>query len=733
MIKQLQQDNQNRLSKINDEINEYHDSISSFSIIEDENFKNSLNDKSSNSLTSLNENLKKYELQMKNLNDLWVVKGLIQEIEGVLHPDVDSTDLESLIVNVNKLKNKLASLNDNLLIKNELLMKYEELMNEISSLISTLFYKFLPSAREFHQVVNDIQFDQFMKIIDELNEYSEKINLNDLVNDYKITWENILLKINKTNHLDESLEFHEGESSLDSFFQSIINFTKFINMINLSSLKNLYQLKLSNKLINFISENIDSLINSPNENLVKIIKDLNETHWNLSIELNLSNMKEKLNSVYQNWLMENYIDKIRSKFKSYDLKDTQLNEIKINIDKTRLAQMEERLSMMDQKLDRAMSEERGDEDGWDQGWGDKEDPDGTLNDTIDGDWNEDGWDEWDKEEQPSKGPTKSEPKTEESKNNEDDQWDSWEKEESTGDNKADEDGWDDGWNEWDDPEQKEAQAGPVKQSQPKANVASASAASQNMSTTTTIKISSLPNELMEILNDFQIESTQEIDLLVSTILSISSISYPPINQSFLQYNDLQFLGKNMGHRLFNRYSEMLIKQLQNQIFHELSQILQKLNIDDETSNQAIFDNLSNWYNDLFKNDLSFTNFLKFKEIVHNSIDYICNFCVKLILKSNEITEFRSSKLTDIIQNFKRTFMERLSQLKETEQPESLNKLLNFEYLINSHLVEIIEKFYSGDFYNLSTDELVATIQLCFVKSDLRDNYINEIIEFRNIT
>lgn len=747
MIKQLQQDNQHRLSKVNDEINDYHDSILSFSIIEDDNFKSSLNNKSLNSLTTLNDNLKKHELQLKNLNDLWVVKGLIQEIEGVLHPDVDSTDLESLIINVNKLKNKLASLNDNLLIKNELLMKYEALMNEISSLIATLFYKFIPNPREFHQKINDIEFDQFLKVIDDLNEYSEKINLNDLVNEYKINWENILLKINKTNHLNEKLEFQAGEPSIDGFFQSIINFTHFINLMNLQSLKNLFQSKLSNKLINFISENIDSLINSQNEMLVKIIEDLNDTHWNLSIDLNVLNMKEKLNSIYQDWLMDNYIDKIRTKFKTYDLKEAQLNEIKINIDKDRLAQMEARLSMMDQKLDRAMSEERVEEkedpDGWDQGWDEKEDPDGTLNDTIDGDWNEDGWDEWDKDEKPNDA-VKSKSRV---LDNENDGWDQWDNETSKNtvkpnDNKQEEgnpedDDWDDGWKEWDEPEQetKESQP-PLQQPQPlppQPNPTAHTASNTVTNTTTTIKISSLPNDLIEILNDFQIESTQEIDLLVSTILSISSISYPPINQSFLQYNDLQFLGKNMGHELFHRHSEMLIKQLQNQIMHELSHLLQKLNIDDETSNQKIFNDLISWYNDLFITDLKFTNFLKFKELVHSSIDYICNSCIKLILKSNEITEFRSKKLTEIIQNFRTVFMDSLSKLKETEQPESLNKLTNFEYLINSHLVEIIEKFYSGDFYNLTTEELVTTIRLCFVKSELRDNYIDEIVEFRNIT
>ncbi|CQB90288.1 Retrograde transport protein Dsl1 C terminal [Chlamydia trachomatis] len=45
----------------------------------------------------------------------------------------------------------------------------------------------------------------------------------------------------------------------------------------------------------------------------------------------------------------------------------------------------------------------------------------------------------------------------------------------------------------------------------------------------------------------------------------------------------------------------------------------------------------------------------------------------------------------------------------------------------------MERFYQGELFNLETQELVNMIKSIFIQSELRDNYIQEIIEFRNMS
>lgn len=658
MIKQLREENKRHLAQLDSKIDEYHNSILSFSLIEDPHFYKS--NAPTVSLSEQNDKLNQLQEQLEYLNDLWVIKGLISEIESCIELCSDEefyvSDLESIYNNFNKVQTKVSNLNPLFLIKLEVNNKVNSLIEECAKVLEFIFKRFLPNSEEFQDNVNDVQFCKFLSIVDQLGTISEKISIHSLIQDYKLIWEKQLLQISSTSYLNPKMELTVVEASVEVIFKSLLNFVEFINRLEIQSLKVFFAAKLTQKLTNAISENIDNLIkpNGISDTFIQVIEVLDHTDWNLSIGLTLTNINEKLNEVHANWLIDNYIARIRRKFNDVDLNTIKLLNIKWSLDKKRLSVIEEKISIMEKKINKAMVEES----------------------TVDSE---------------------------------------------------NADGWNDEWNDWE-----ESDPEPETPSKIVARQWNEKPLLEEHSESTTIKISLLPNDLIEIINDFQIESTQDIDLLVSTILALSSVSYPPITNSFLYYNDLEYLYKNLQHEEFHRNSQMLIKQLKHQTNQEISKILMNIKLEDQLLNKTVFDLNNQWFQAIFSTNLKYTNFLEFKEIIHSVIDFINDWLIQLIINNDDITEIKSNSITNIIDHFEAIYVKYLKLIEEVEFPESLNKLLNYKFLVNNHLVDIIERFYKGDFYNLSTDELVHIIKLCFVKSELRDNYINEIIEFRNI-
>ncbi len=99
----------------------------------------------------------------------------------------------------------------------------------------------------------------------------------------------------------------------------------------------------------------------------------------------------------------------------------------------------------------------------------------------------------------------------------------------------------------------------------------------------------------------------------------------------------------------------------------------------------------------------------------------------------EITEYQSTKLTNIIKSIQHIINTNLVLVDESNTSvAAYNKLNNVLFLINNHLKDIMEMFYQGEFFDLTTDELISIIESVFIKSDLRDNYIDEILDIRNV-
>ncbi|EGV61695.1 protein transport protein dsl1 [Yamadazyma tenuis] len=690
MIRGLRQQYDERLNHINKKLLDYQKGIDSFAIINDSNFQRPNDSKST--LSELDESLTVLNQNLSHLNELWVIKNLIKEIEAYM-ADINEVvlSLESLYINFENLLGKLSKLDSNLVVKSEVSTKTAELMDDLWVYLQEIFQKYMPSSDKLKPTIDGVDVGEFLSLVEKFSSISEKIDVNELLAENKVIWESYLLGLafKKLTLIDTDLHIEDTDGSVLSVLGSILSFIRFINAINVQSLKNLYQPKLSNKLINLISENINILVDSSTNEyitLVEIIKVVEGTHWRLSLNLTLENYDSKMKTIYNNWIMDNYIDKIRQVFKSADF--TKVSEIKWEIDGSRFDNMRDQITTMDKRLDVTMSNESKVE---------------SKADEQEGGWN--SWnDEWDDNEEDPIQPTQ-------------------EPQEHKGE------GWDD-WNEWD--EDKDSQSIQAPSTQKVSLSALQEQPNPVLNTIrTTIKVSSTANKLVEVLNDFLIESQANLDPLISTILSVSTITYPSSSTSFLLYNDLQYLAKNMDNERINGFAESLINRRMNEVAKTLVQILVK--IKQEENNHIILTQLASWFDSIFQTELLNSNFFKFKDIVYYAIDFVCNWVSNLIISIDEVTEYKSQNLTKLIDELNGFFNQKLLLLNETKSLESMERLSNVRFLINNHLVDIIERFYHGDFYNISTGELISVIESCFIKSELRDNYINEIVEFRNIS
>lgn len=684
-IKQLKQKYDLQLQDADKRIEEYQGMITSLNITEDPQFARH---QSHTSISKLNEQITNLTENLSALNELWIINGLINEIEVFLDPELFLSNMEVLYGHFKNLQNKTKSLNDDLIIKYELNNKYQELTDNLYQQITKSFKRYLPTSEKYVEEVDDVLFVEFVGWINKFNEVDDNININDLITEYRVIWESYLAALNyKALFIENSeLIISDSNGSLPEVLQSILLFVQFIDKLELQHLQKSYCSQISNKLINLISENISTLIKD--EDLKGKLLEIILFNWNLSIDLTSDNISAKLDDIYNNWLVDNYIDKVRKCFNSAVFDN--LTEIKWEVDKKRYQDIQEKLDDMEKKID-VMSDKS------------KEEP---IEDAVDEDGWDDGWnDEWDEDKPPQKTD---------------------EQEQSTREVKED---WNDNWDDWDDKNQS-----PIQETIPKSAKESHQPSVKQESPfetkiATTIKITSIPHQLMEIINDFQIASAQDDEPLISTILSLSTITYPSVSESYLVYNDLQYLARNLGLNKVNQFTENLIKRNQNEVSKGLFEIL--INVKVENDNQMVLKQIEQWFSEKFHSQLVSTNFFKFKELVLFAMEFISNWIINLILSLTEITELTAQTLTKLIKQFEDIFNYNLSIINE-DITESMIKLENFKFLINNHLVDIIARFYQGDFYNLSTDELVLLLKSCFVQSELRDNYINEIIEFRNI-
>ena len=297
--------------------------------------------------------------------------------------------------------------------------------------------------------------------------------------------------------------------------------------------------------------------------------------------------------------------------------------------------------------------------------------------------------------------------------------------------KDDEDGWDDNWDDgWND---ENIPASPKKENtQP--------------NKTAVITISQVPLQLCNIINEFR-DVSEDVSDMVSIIKALYLSKYPPLRESFLLYNDLEYLSEKLNIVEFENAAKTNWNQCLVTYYQQLRIIFTSLNlqsIDDVELDDEYFElddynlnQLSLIYkilNRLFQDtSLRSTNSQRFDNLIIDLIEFLNGWIVKSILSISEITEFQSKKITEIINSLNNVTIPFIVQLgQKKDDLKSYSKLKNVQFLLNNHLKEIMESFYEGELYDIETQELLDIIKSVFAESDVRSDAISQIYEFRTM-
>lgn len=689
-ISALLDKNRGQLNAVESDISALVDSISISEISRDPNLKYTIDDNEnieqaelmSESIAQLSNKSTEIDTGLHQLDDLWVIKSLLQEIKVGLNPlgeenyACDKDDLESLVANLGKLDKRVSELDKSLVIRSLVSQEALERKVDVVNQMLNTFEAFFPHQCEFHSNTdeNHYSLSEFLSIPERYPDLNLDAIFKSFIRRLQVYWDKeVLDKLCDNTYTLElqrkddtvKLVLHKNTQGFSAlYFNSMESFIRFVDLVDNQNLRNVFLSKISHSLMQVISQNIRTLMQSENNSatreLVNLVNVARETGWSLSIGSTFNssqNLHEKLGNLYLEWIEDKYIDQIMQFFKEH-FKETvgRVSDLKVP----------------NEKKQKVASAEQGADDHWDENW------------------SEDGWDE--------------------------EIQDDW------------------NWGDEENPQE-------LPKSLRKHNL--------NSLDTTTMVISDVPSRLQRIVEDFKAESkTENFNILAIAIQSLLLVYYPPLEHTFLLYNDLKQMGTLSGSSELTKFADTLWSQLKlkftNQVvelvlavdlqhddFVAASTDLNKFELDEDNWTQL--SKISNWFKNLFSTDLQKTNKPMFHDFIIDMVNLINSWLANSIIRMDEITEYQSIKITTIVEMMQNVTLPNVQQVDDTKDAvESFHKLDNVVFLINNHLKEIKERFYDGEFFDLQTQELTALIKSVFVQSGPRDDLITEISEFRDM-
>ena len=688
-ISALLDKNRGQLNAVESDISALVDSISISEISRDPNLKYKIDDNESieqaelmsETIAQLSNKSTEIDTGLHQLDDLWVIKSLLQEIKVGLNPlgednyACDKDDLESVVANLSKLDKKVSKLDKSLVIRSLVSQEVLERKVEVVNQMLNTFETFFPHQCEFHSNTDESHYSlsEFLSIPERFPDLNLDAIFKSFIRKLQVYWDtevldklcdnSFTLELQRTDD-SVKLVLHKNTKGFSAlYFISMENFIRFVDLVDNQNLRNVFLSKISHSLMQVISLNIGALMQSQNNSatneLVNLVNVARETGWSLSIGSTFNssqNLHEKLGNLYLEWIEDKYIDQIMQFFKDHFKEATdQISEAKVpNTKKQKVVNGEQGL------------------DDWDE------------------DWNEDGWDE---EVQ-------------------------------------------DDWNWGDEETPQQPPKSPRKHNLPQQD-------------TSMMIVSDVPSRLQSIIEEFKTESKNEnFNILAIAIQSLLLVYYPPLEQTFLLYNDLKQMGNLFGSFELTKFADTLWSQLKLKFTNQLVELvlavdlqhddfvaastdLNKFELDEDNWTQL--SKINNWFKSLFSTDLPTTNKPMFHDFIIDMINLINSWLANSIIRMDEITEYQSIKITTIVEMMQNVTLPNVQQVGDTKEGvDSFHKLDNVVFLINNHLKEIKERFYDGEFFDLQTHELTSLIKSVFVQSEPRDSLITEISEFRDM-
>lgn len=727
MLAQRLEENKRQLSVINDRIEQFAKNLQPSNLI-----INDVSEFHNKTLYQLDNEHQQTTLAAQQLQQLWILKNLIHETQLLFDPlnegnyVCDNVELEGILQNIKNLKLKIAPfLKDNYIIGSNLQESYEKIIESYRHQLGVLFTRHIQQELASVRISTSLTINgqthllkDFLRIVSDFEVFSGENVVTETLNRFKQLWDKFLLDplVNKKNYL---LLYSESENETvieladalpasqflsKYYFDSVRNFTAFINLLENQSFKNYYLTKINNNIVNMISENIEQFMSNRellSQELVNTVQGALKTGWNMQISRSLGSVDQidsSINRLHLDWVTSKYIDKVRNYFNSSqfakDLKDCQ----NIEIERQEAAfqppppppppppaQSEPQPSAQS-----VLEPEQDDEVDWDQPWGsDEEQADGD-DDGWDRDWDDD-WDD-DDDDAVKKSPIK--PK-----------------------------------------QQAQLKPAPIPQTAPSTQVAPPPQATY----TDVVTTSSVVGAVKQIVSDFVSETGQEnLDELLFAVCEFALTSYRPLHELLLLYNDLQALGYDET----ITFAEAQWKHAQIQLRGQISLFLSSIDFtnnggssgstEESVGITAAISNFNNSLTQLVESDMANTN----KGLLKSTIVGLCNYAntwvLDGILSSTELTEFQCEKFTLVLESLGEVEANVLRRLgSESNRLATYNKTKQAILLLNNHLNDIMEHFYQGDFFDFSTEELIQVLKSVFIASDLRENCIQEIFEVRS--
>lgn len=711
------------------------------------------------SLFQLNARAQEHEQQLQALGKLWLLHGLVVEVQGALgshhvtnSTQLGSTELEGVFFNLDKFGSKLASFREefpSVLIVERLVEHHETLYDLAVQQVKHLFERFFPRPYTFVNPIavegQEVEYNgEFVAVfLQYAARGSSELVVALMLHAKQTEWDGALdaclVRHESYWHLEATEEAESWHYELQrvpaatpfvlaGYFDSVLSFIRFVNLLEDQPMRNFFLSKILRRLTEAVSHNVNRVISDPQLTLqlVEVVELSRRTNWALSIANSLrGDIVASLQELYMDWLADEYVDKVRTVFN----------------DEAELREMFTRL------VDAGGSAE----DGAGGGDGAGTAAEAAANATgagagagADTAKTDDGWGEWDDgwdeppaataAESPAAGGTAGGTAGGAVAAASDDEWDAWDDETNV----------------------KLAPPLPLK-------TVACKAAPGSPAGPTRFKVTAIPRTLLGVVLAFVRENpvlagrgvpaALRVPLLITAIVSFSLITYPSLQNSFILYNDLSQLHRLLATSGAAGITPDAIAQLRN--FAHTSWLKLKLDLlpylttitkgislqhDDyvadgefalDSATQTQLDALGEWFNKFADSaTLEAENAARFSELLAFYIDYVHNWLVDSILLFDEITEYQLAKLALIIAAV-RAITQPIAASKHLAT-KSLHRLDNVDYLISNHLKDIMERFYQGELFDLEAHELIAVITSVFVKSELRDGYIQEIIDIRNL-
>lgn len=727
MLAQRLEENKRQLSVINDRIEQFAKNLQPSNLI-----INDVSEFHNKTLYQLDNEHQQTTLAAQQLQQLWILKNLIHETQLLFDPlnegnyVCDSVELEGILQNIKNLKLKIAPfLKDNYIIGSNLQKSYEKIIESYRHQLGVLFTRHIQQELASVRISTSLTINEqthllkdFLRIVSDFEVFSGENVVTETLNRFKQLWDKFLLDplVNKKNYL---LLYSESENETvieladalpasqflsKYYFDSVRNFTAFINLLENQSFKNYYLTKINNNIVNMISENIEQFMSNRellSQELVNTVQGALKTGWNMQISRSLGSVDQidsSINRLHLDWVTSKYIDKVRNYFNSSkfakDLKDCQ----NIEIERQEAAFQPPPLppppppaqSEPQPSAQSVLEPEQDDEVDWDQPWGSDEEQAAGDDDGWDRDWDDD-WDD-DDDDAVKKSPIK--PK-----------------------------------------QQAQLKPASIPQTAPSTQVAPPPQATY----TDVVTTSSVIGAVKQIVSDFVSETGQEnLDELLFAVCEFALTSYRPLHELLLLYNDLQALGYDET----ITFAEAQWKHAQIQLRGQISLFLSSIDFtnnggssgstEESVGITAAISNFNNSLTQLVESDMANTN----KGLLKSTIVGLCNYAntwvLDGILSSTELTEFQCEKFTLVLESLGEVEANVLRRLgSESNRLATYNKTKQAILLLNNHLNDIMEHFYQGDFFDFSTEELIQVLKSVFIASDLRENCIQEIFEVRS--